>query len=195
MRGWICMTTEAFEGLTTKKILEEAYKRLLPAAAYLISSSAGFAASVVVFTTWLIKTSRGKYKYFSIKEDDKVVAKLLNDIKEQEARIRLLEKAREKLAKEGGYTGSVDEIIKAEKNVLENLRIELEFRQLRLEALRRLKSIGDPKVMKAVEEMVEKIEKDEKFEEQQYMVLKELEEKWRRKEIEINALREVLKHV
>ena len=77
---------------------------------------------------------------------------------------------------------------------MENLRIELELRQLRLEALRRLKSIGDPKIIKAVEEMVEKIEKDKKFEDYQYKVLKELEERWKRKEIEINALREVLKH-
>ena len=189
------MVIEAFERSTIRKILEEVYKKLLPITPNLISGVAGFAASIVVFTSWLIKTGHGRYRHFSIKEDDKVVAKLLNDIKEQEAKIRLLEKAREKLVKEGGYTGTIDEVIMAEKNVLENLRIELELRQLRLEALRRLESIGDPNIMKAVEKMVEKIEKGEEFEDQQYRVLRELEEKWRRKEIEINALREVLKYV
>lgn len=175
-----------------KKVFEEAYKRLVPAAAYLVSSKAGFIASVVVFTTWLIKHSKSRYGEFSIDEDDKVVAKLIEDIKEQEARIRVLEKARERGR---GSLGSrvIDDVIEAEKGVLENLITELELRQLRLEALRRLKAIGDPRVTKAVREMVKKIEEGKGFEEEQLRVMKELEERWRRKEIEIGALKEVLR--
>jgi len=188
------VSAEIFGGVTGRKVLEEAYKRLLPASAYLISSTAGFAASVVVFTTWLIKSLKGKYKEFSIKEDDKIVAKLLKDIKEQEARVRLLEKSREKAVKEGKYVGTIEEVLNAERIVLDNLRIELELRQLRLEALRRLRAIGDVRLMAEVERMVDKIEKGKGFEEEELKVLKDLEERWRRKEIQITALREVLKH-
>ena len=187
------MSAEVFEGLTGRRVLEEAYKRLLPASAYLISSTAGFAASIVVFTTWLIKSLKGRYREFSIKEDDKVVAKLLKDIKEQEARVKLLEKTREKAVKEGKYVGTIEEVLNAEKAVLDNLRIELELRQLRLEALRRLRAIGDPRLMAEVERMVEKIERGKGFEEEELRVLKDLEERWRRKEIQITALREVLR--
>jgi len=178
-----------------KKVLEEAYKRLIPALGYLISSKAGFIASVIVFTTWLIKNGRGRYKEFSIKEDEKVVVKLLKDIKEQKARIKLLEKTREHILGEDERKASMlDEIIMVEKDILENLYTELELRQLRLEALRRLTSLGDPKLLEAVREMVRKIERNEKFEEHQYKILKQLEEKWRRKEIEINTLKEVLRY-
>ena len=175
-----------------KRVLEEAYKRLVPAAAYLVSSKAGFIASVIVFTTWLIKHSRSRYGEFSIDEDDKVVAKLIEDIREQEARIRVLEKARERRKGSLG-SGVIDDVIEAEKGVLVNLITELELRQLRLEALRRLKAIGDPKLTKAVKEMVRKIEEGKGFEEEQLRVLKELEERWKRKEIEIAALKEVLR--
>ena len=176
-----------------KKVLEEAYKRLIPAAAYLISSKAGFVASVVVFMTWLIKHSRSRYGEFSIEEDDKVVAKLIEDIRAQEAMIRLLEKAR-KAGRGSPGARVIDDVIEAEKAVLENLVTELELRQLRLEALRRLKAIGDPGVTKAVEELVRRIEEGKGFEEQQLRVMKELEERWRRKEIEIGALKEVLRY-
>jgi len=186
---------EDSEELTGKKVLEEAFKRLLPALAYQISPAAGLATSVVVFTSWLIMSLKGGYKEFSIREDDKAVAKLLKDIKEQEARVKLLEKAREKRIKEGGYIDTIDEVLNAEKTVLDNLRIELELRQLRLEALRRLRAKGDLRLMAEVKRMVEKIEKGKGFEEEELKILKELEERWRRKEIQIAALREVLKHV
>jgi len=183
----------AAEESTIRKVMEEAYKRLIPAAAYLVSSKAGFLASVVVFTTWLIKHGRSRYGGFSIEEDDKVVARLLEDIRAQEARVRLLEKARERSA---GSPGSrvIDDVLEAEKAVLDNLVTELELRQLRLEALRRLKSIGDPRVTKAVKDLVRRIEEGKGFEEEQLRVMKELEERWRRKEIEVAALKEVLRY-
>ena len=42
--------------------------------------------------------------------------------------------------------------------------------------------------------MVRRIEEGKGFEEQQLRVMKELEERWRRKEIEIGALKEVLRY-
>jgi len=183
------------KNISVRKLLEEAYMRLFPAIGYLISKEAVFLFSVVIFITWILTRSRYHYRGFSMEEDDIAIAKLLDDIKKQEAKLSLLEKARNELLSERKSTSSIDEIIEAEKNILENLYKELELRQLRVEAIRILSSMNDPNILKALEETVRRIEKSEKFNEQQYEILRELEEKWKRREIELNTLREILNSV
>ena len=175
-----------------RKTLEEAYKRLLPATAYLFGTSTGFAASVAVFTTWVLKNLYKNRKGARLEEDEREIARLLSRIKEQEARIRLLEKAREKLLAEGKPTTRVDEAIAVEKRVLEDLELELELRQLRAEALRKLQEVGDRRVLAEVRRLIEKIERGGELDEQEYRVLKALEEQWERRILEITVLRKVL---
>lgn len=185
---------ERNEKINAKKILFEAYKRLVPSAAYLAGSTAGFIASVAVFATWLLASARKKPS-LSMEEEDKAIAGLRHDLAVEEARLRLLEKAREKALREGRDTEALDKAIEAEKEIIENMRSELALRELRLEALRRLQALGDKEALRQVTRLIEKIEKGKDFEEEQYRVLRELEDRWRRREIEITALREMLRHV
>ena len=176
--------------LSAKKVLEEAYKRLLPAIAYLYGPTAGFAASVTVFTTWLLAKLGRKPKEFTIAEDDKAVLLLLKRIREEEARIKALEESLRRA--EGVEREVIMKTLNAEKEILETLKTELELRQLRLEALRRLEILGSPKLVSEVRRLVRSIEEGRRLTDQQYKVLKELEERWKRRELEIHVMEQLL---
>lgn len=173
---------------SVNEFLEEAYKRLLPAFGYLISAQAGFIASVIVLATWLIKKGSSRYGHISIEEDSKAIARLLKDIDRLEAEVSALRKAL-KRSKSRSVTESV---LRSKESVLESLYEELELRQLRIEALRRLESIGDKKLIKEVMELVKRIEEGKEFEEKQLKIFKKFEDLWRKRQIEINTLRSIL---
>lgn len=177
----------------TRQALEEAYKRLVPAVAHLISGKAGLAASTVVFVTWLLK-NRGSSGP-SIEDDEAAVARLIEEIRSREARLAMLEKARSLALRRGQPTGTIDEVISAEKRILENLRYELELRQLRITAMRALERLGSPEAVQAVKKAIVDLERSRGPSEQQYRVLKSLEEKWKRREISIVAIRQLLSYM
>jgi len=183
--------------ISFRGLLREAFSRLFPAFGSLINSRVGFLCSFIVFVTYVLTLTRSSrpHRGFSMEEDERAIASLLDRINNLERRLNYLEVARNKAISEGRPSRTIDtldEVIKAEKKTLENLQVELELRQLRMEAYRMLESIGNSNILNALKEMVKRIEEGETFEEQQHEILRSFKEIWRRREVEIVALRNML---
>ncbi len=179
------------KNLSSREVLEKAYERLLPAFAYLHGSTAGLAASIVVFTTWLIKRLNPTSRVADlIERDEEQLLALEKQIEELEARISILEGLLSRASSERERS-RLERSLKLHREELERLDEEKELLELRLLAVKKLRSIGEDQLIREVNKIIEKIEKG-RLTEVQYEVLALLEERWRRRQISIEALRRIV---
>ncbi|OYT53048.1 MAG: hypothetical protein B6U76_09025 [Desulfurococcales archaeon ex4484_217_2] len=177
--------------LNAKSVLEEAYKRMLPALGYLINPQVGFAASVFVLTTWLLgKALRGKG--FSVEEEEEIIVELDKKIEEKKGKISFLRKALEK-AKTSIEKERLRRNIALEEEVLSSLQEEYDLHLLRIEAANKLRELGEARILSKLEKLITKIEKGKEAFKEQYEVVKMLEEKWKSRILEKNILLKILK--
>ena len=179
----------------TREILMKAFERIVPSAAYLISSGLGFAASVAVFTTWVLSKVHGKSLSIGeeVNAEEEALVDLSIRIDEKKRRIRVLEEELEKSSDE--YTRRMlEKALEAEKSVLESLVEEYELRQLRIMALNKIREYGGEKLYKQVMKLLEDIEKGKRFEDKQLEVMRMLEDMWRKRQLKTNAILQVLSY-
>jgi len=177
--------------LDAKSVLEEAYKRMLPALGYLINPQVGFAASVFVLTTWLLgKALRGKG--FSVEEEEEIIVELDKKIEEKKGKISFLRKALEK-AKTSIEKERLRRNIALEEEVLSSLQEEYDLHLLRIEAINKLRELGELELLSKIEKMIMKLRKGKEAFKEQYEIVKMLEEKWKSKVLEKNILLKILK--
>lgn len=180
--------------LNAKEALKKAFERLFPAAAYLISAQAGFAASAAVFATWILaRVKNVKTLKEAISDEQLILVDLSVKIDEKKRRIKLLE---EELARTNDEVTRriLEQTLESEKKVLETLVEEYELHQLRVIALNRLRDLGDQKLYEKVWKLLKDIEKGKRFEEKQLEVLKMLEDKWRSRQLKTNVILQILSH-
>ncbi len=158
---------------TTKEVLEEAGKRLLPAAAYLISPVAGFIASSFIFFTWLASRFRREERTcLEVSEERLVELKMsMEEVgRELELKKRVLEEAsgvqREALLTEVGFL----------ERELERLRDLYRIEFIRYMAWRVAERIGDKKLLKYLKDFEKRLERGEEPSREQLEILHRLEE-------------------
>jgi len=177
-----------------REVLRKAYERLIPAIGYLVSPQAGFAASVAVFTTWLLSRVRGvKTLGEAIEDEESVLIDLSMRIDEVSERVSRLENELSKLTDETRRE-VLTKVLQSEKQVLEKLKEEYELHQLRILALRRVKELGGDEVFSKLWKLLKKIEKGKDIEEDQLRLMEELTERWRRRQLKLTILKQVIEY-
>ncbi len=173
-----------------REIFEEAAKRLIPASAYLVNPVAGFAASVWVFTTWLLlRRRRGGGGGYREAADD--VVEITERIRELDEMIARRRKAL------GMARGEAAEMLREEISVLEKEREILARRKkvlvLRMMAWRLVELTGDPGLRRELRRLEEILEKNPREAGPgAARVLARLEEMLERGEIKENVLESML---
>jgi len=179
-------------GEEARGLLWKAWEKLFPAAAYLYGAQAGFAASVVVFTTYMLRKARGR-KARSIEEmleeDERRAIRLSREIKRLRGELEYLRKAAQRYPE----NKSIQLSIKVNEDQLRSLERELDLVSLRIIAVRKLLFLGDTGLLQSVEEVVEKIYSG-RLEESQYLVLREMQSKLDSKELDLVALRKIVEY-
>ena len=182
------------QALELREILKKAYERIFPALGYLISSQAGFAASVAVFTTWMLAKMRGaKTLKEAISDEELILVDLSVKIEEKKNKVRVLEEELEKTSDELSKR-ILEQALYAEKQVLDTLLEEYELHQLRIIALKKLRDLGDKKLYEKVWKLLKDIEKGKKFEDKQLEVLRILEDKWKKRQLKTNVMLQLLRY-
>ncbi len=177
-----------------KEVLRKAYERLIPAIGYLVSPQAGFAASVAVFTTWLLTKIKGaKTLGEAIEDEESILIDLSVRIDEQKAKVA---KLKEELSKVSDETTRevMSKVLESEEQVLEKLKEEYELHQLRILALRKVRELSGDEVFKRLWKLLKKIEKGKEFEEEQLRLMEELSERWRSRQLKLSILRQVIEY-
>ncbi len=179
-----------------REILWEAYKRLVPAAAYLVSAKAGFAASAWVFLTWLAyKMGRGGGGKTRLEMSEEKLIEIRMEIN----RVRRLIDIKKRVL------GEVDEIgreaiareIEILEKELERLTELYRVESTRYLAWRIIEKTGDERLITYLRRFEEKLEKGEPPSGEELMVLQRLEEHRRRgelKEVVLERMLESLYH-
>ena len=181
-------------GTNTRELLKKALERLAPPIAYLVSPQVGVAVSVAVFTTWLLSRVRRSRSVRDSLDDEKLVlVELSAKVDEKRRRIEVLENELARVSDESTRR-MIEHAIEMERAALQSLVEEYELRQLRVAALSRLRDLGDEELYRKVLELLRDVERGKRFEDKQLEVLKMLEEKWRRKQLETSILLQILEH-
>jgi hypothetical protein len=178
--------------LDTRDLLEKAYERLLPAIGYLHSSVAGFAASVIVFTTWLARRRLTSEERVGLELDDEYrrLIELKEKIEELERKKELLESALSKASNEF-EAKRIRRQISQVSQMLENLYEEYDLVDLRVMAIKKLLETEDKKVIKNIEKIIKEL-KGGKYPNKLYDILQALEERWKRREMTKDVLEKII---
>ena len=162
--------------LNAKTILEKAYERLVPAIGYLISPQAGFAASVFVLTTWLLRKMKG-IKKLTLEDEENILVELDKKIEDKKKKIRILKETLKKTRDEV-ERNRISRNIRLEEKILDSLQEEYDLHLLRIEAIMKLRELGETKLLSKIEELIDKLEKGKEAFKEQYEIIKTLEDKW-----------------
>ncbi|MCE4600472.1 MAG: hypothetical protein F7C38_02765 [Desulfurococcales archaeon] len=178
--------------LDTRDLLEKAYERLLPALGYLHSSPAGFAASVIVFATWVYRRSASDKKRAAVEldRDYERLVKLQARIRELEERRRLLQRLLEKVEGERDRQ-RIERQLKLVEAELDGLYEEYDLLELRIAAVEKLVRLKEEGVIKKIKDVLDEIEEG-KADKALYDVLRALEERWRKRELTRNVLERII---
>lgn len=173
-----------------REIFEEAAKRLIPASAYLISPVAGFAASLWVFTTWLLLRGRARTRGRG--------EAIIEDLVEVSERIREIEEmiARRRRALDAASPPARRELLE-DIRLLEKERLLLEQRRrillLRMRAWRLAEATGDKELLESLRRLEEKLRNSPReARDEAARVLTGLEEMLERGEIREEVLESLL---
>jgi len=148
------------EAVDSREILMKAYERLLPAIGYLHSPVAGFAATVIVFTTWAARKLRGEKINIerALWHDEQRLVDIERELRRLYETKRLLEKA---LAEAGDPRRASS--IKARLDLVEErirrLEEERELVDMRIMAIEKLVELKEEGVLKKLDKLVEDLEK------------------------------------
>ena len=178
--------------LDTKSLLEKAYEKLLPALGYLHGPVAGFAASVVVFTTWAARRAMSLEDRVGLELDEnyKHLVEVNEKIREVEEEIKTLKEAMES-TEDTRRRELMERRLRRLREKLDNLYDDYELTEVKIEAVKKILELGEEGVLSKIEKVVKDIEQN-KGDEQLYTVLKALEERWRKREITRNTLEKIL---
>ena len=178
--------------LDTKSLLEKAYEKLLPALGYLHGPVAGFAASVVVFTTWAARRAMSLKDRVGLELDEnyKHLVKVNEKIRMVEEEIKTLAAAMES-TEDTRRRELMERRLRRLREELGNLYDDYELTEVKIEAIKKILELGEEGVLSKIEKVVKDIEQD-KGDEQLYTVLKALEERWRKREITRSTLEKIL---
>jgi len=178
-----------------REILEEAYKRLIPAAAYLVSPAAGFAATTWIFFTWLLSrsrewSSRGR-DLLSVSEDRLV------ELRYEIDRVRRMIGVKRRALERTDDLGR--DALEREISVLEEELKRLEelygIETLRYLAWRVIERTGDRRLIDYLRRFEEKLGRGEIPSKEQLEILRRLEEYRRRGELRETVIRRMLESI
>ena len=170
---------------SVKEILRKTFERMVPATlSYIAGTHAGYAASVLIFTTWMLAKMRKRID--PIEKEETLLIDLSKKIEQQESKVRMLRQA----LKPGDVVA--ESALKIEEEILEKLKEEYKLAQLRILAYRKLLKSGNKELLKQVEKMIDKMKKGKDFTSEQLKVLNQLEREWQSKAIEESVLLRIL---
>ena len=179
-------------GHDAREVLEKAFEKLLPAFGYLHSSVAGFAASVVVFSAWLLRKYMGDTQKVMMRLEDNLalMVSLREKIRRKEEDLALLESA---LAKAGSdlERRMIRRRIESLRAELERLYDEYDLLDMKVAAIERLLELKEEGLVRKAEKVIEKIEKGE-VDKDVYEVLRSLEERWRNRQLTKGVIEKLL---
>ncbi len=182
------------QGINAREFLKKVFERLAPPIAYLVNPQVGIAISVAVFATWLLSRIGKSGRVRDNLDDEKLVlVELSAKIDEKRRRIEVLENELARVSDETTRR-MIEHAIKMERTALQSLMEEYELRQLRVAALSRLRDLGDEELYRKVLELLRDVESGKRFEDKQLEVLKMLEERWRRRQLETSILLQIVEH-
>jgi len=180
------------DSLDSKTLLEKAYERFLPALGYLHSSIAGFAASVTVFVTWVLRRGMSESERVSLnieKDADKIV-ELEKKLRELEMKKKYLSEALKENIPEFKKRIAEATLRQIETQV-ESIQEEIELLSMRILAIQKLLELKEIGILKKIEKAVNELEKG-KADKEAYKILQQLEYKWRNKELTKTVIERIL---
>ena len=175
----------------TRSLLEKAYERLLPAIGYMHSSTAGFAATTIVFLTWIIIRSRAPRAAaeISLEKDRERLVEIQYRIQELDRKKELLQRALSKA--EGAERERITRQLKRLESELEDLYEELDLIEARIAAIEKLRRLHAEGVIPRLNKIIRELNKGH-VDEPLYSILRALEDRWRKRQLTKEALRRIL---
>ena len=172
-------------GLDLKEVAWKIYEKITPNLGLTIAGPTGaLAASVMVVSTWLLLKARGMLKSRGEGLDDERLMIVI---------YRELEEARRRL-EEARSAGAPEEAVTALAARVRWLEEQYELVQVRIAARDSLRSIAGEEAVKRLDTLVERLERgDEKALGELADLLRQVESLWRAREIEVEALRRLLR--
>ncbi len=170
--------------IDVKEVAWKVYEKITPSLGMTLAGPQGaLAASAMIVSTWLLLKLRGALKNREKIDDEESLVRIYMEL--DEAR-RRLEEARQ--------AGAPEEALKALEHRVKWLEEEYQLIQVRIAARDALASIAGEETVKKLDEMVAKLEKGkEEALGDLADLLAEIEGLWRRRQLEAQALRRLLK--
>lgn len=178
--------------LDSRELLEKAYERMLPALGYLHSSVAGFAASIVVFTTWALRKTMSERNKAQIELDSDYsrLVQLRTRIRTLENRYQRLKKAVEKTSSDWEKKRLKRQLSLVEKE-LEDLYEEYDLLDLRINAVEKLIALKEEGALRNLGKILDQLYRGD-ADESLYDVLRILEDRWRKRELTKEAFQRII---
>jgi len=182
------------EEKTFRDISEELIRRIAPSLISYINPTAGLAATVLLYTTWILSKNYKKAGIENIKALP-IEERLLNLRREIENKERMI-RFKEKALSESNLADreTLEYEIELLKRYLENLKKLYKLESLKYIAWKSLNDTGDERIIKEFNKIMEKIERGENFDGEIVRIMEKLEELRKREIITERFLKRILQN-